>query len=156
MSRRSSAQRRKILPDPKFNDLVVAKFMNVLMSSGKKAVAESIFYDCLDIISEKVADDPLKVFKKCVDNVKPVLEVKTRRIGGANYQVPVEVKPYRKQSLAIRWIIEAARGRGEKTMTERLAAEVLEASNERGASIKKRDDVHKMAEANKAFAHLRW
>ena len=156
MSRRSTAQRRKVLPDPKFNDLVVTKFMNVFMYHGKKAVAEKIFYDSLDLVQEKSGEEPLKMFKKSVDNVKPVLEVKTRRIGGANYQVPVEVKPYRRQSLAIRWIIEASRGRGEKNMTERLANELIDAANERGNAIKKRDDVHKMAEANKAFSHLRW
>jgi small subunit ribosomal protein S7 len=156
MGRKKVIAKREILPDPKFNDLVVAKFINTLMRSGKKSVAEGIMYSTLDILQKKTNDDPLKVFKKALENLKPVLEVKSRRVGGATYQVPVEVKPNRRQSLASRWLIDYARQRPEKSLEEKLAAEVLDALANRGGAIKKREDVHKMAEANKAFAHYRW
>ncbi len=156
MGRKKFVRKREILPDPKFNDVVVAKFINSLMSQGKRSTAEAIFYRCVDNIQERTGDDGLKLFKKAMENVKPLLEVKSRRVGGATYQVPVEVKPARRQSLASRWLIEAARGRPEHSMAERLAAEAIEASNGRGGAMKKREDVHKMAEANKAFAHYRW
>lgn len=157
MGRKKFIRKREVLPDPKFNDTVVTKFINAIMNCGKKSVAESIFYGSLDVIQERTGgDDALKVFKKALENAKPLLEVKSRRVGGATYQVPVEVKPARRQSLASRWLIEAARDRGEHSMAERMASEFLEASNGRGGAIKKRDDVHRMAEANKAFAHYRW
>ena len=144
------------MPDPAYNSELVTKFINGIMLRGKKSVAEGIFYGALDIVKEKTKDDPLKIFKKAVDNVKPLLEVKSRRVGGSTYQVPIEVNPGRRTSLGIRWLVSYARERGEKTMQERLASELLDASNNRGAAVKKRDDVHKMAEANKAFAHFRW
>jgi small subunit ribosomal protein S7 len=156
MGRKKFVRKREILPDPKFNDVVVAKFISSLLIQGKKSVAEKIFYDCVDVLQERTGDDGLKVFKKALENAKPVLEVKSRRVGGATYQVPVEVKPARRQSLASRWLIDSARGRPEHSMAERLAAEMIEASNGRGGAIKKREDVTKMAEANKAFAHYRW
>jgi small subunit ribosomal protein S7 len=156
MGRKKFVRKREILPDPKFNDIVVAKFISSLLTQGKKAVAEGIFYRCIDNIQERTGEDGLKLFKKGLENVKPLLEVKSRRVGGATYQVPVEVKPARRQSLASRWLIDAARSRPEHSMAERLAAEVIEASNMRGGAMKKREDVHKMAEANKAFAHYRW
>ena len=156
MGRKSFIRKREILPDPKFHDQVVAKFISSLLIQGKKSVAEKIIYTCIDLIAEKTNDDGLKVFKKGLENVKPLLEVKSRRVGGATYQVPVEVKPMRRQSLASRWIIESARGRPEHSMAERLAAEVVEAANGRGGAMKKREDTHKMADANKAFAHYRW
>jgi len=156
MARRHSPDKRKIIPDPKFNDKVVAKFMNDLMRSGKKSTAESILYGAFDIIEAKLKDDPLKVFKKALNNVKPSVEVRSRRVGGATYQVPVEVRPDRRQTLASRWIVGYAKERPGKNMTERLAAELLDASENRGGAIKKREDVHKMADANKAFAHFRW
>lgn len=156
MGRKRHIAKREILPDPKFNDLVVAKFINTLMIQGKKSVAEHIIYSCLDIIQQKTNDDPLKLFKKALENLKPVLEVKSRRVGGATYQVPVEVKPARRQSLASRWLIEYARQRPEQSMDEKLAGEILDAISNRGGAVKKREDVHKMAEANKAFAHYRW
>jgi small subunit ribosomal protein S7 len=156
MGRKNFIRKREILPDPKFNDVVVAKFISSLLKEGKKSTAEAIFYTCVDVIQERTGDDGLKTFKKGLENVKPMLEVKSRRVGGATYQVPVEVKPARRQSLASRWLIEAARGRPEHSMAERLAAEVIEAANSRGGAMKKREDVHKMAEANKAFAHYRW
>jgi small subunit ribosomal protein S7 len=156
MGRKKFVRKREILPDPKFNDVVVAKFINTLLTQGKKSVAEGIFYRCVDVIQERTGEEGIKLFKKGLENVKPVLEVKSRRVGGATYQVPVEVKPARRQSLASRWIIEAARGRPEHSMAERLAAEFIEAANARGGAMKKREDVHKMAEANKAFAHYRW
>lgn len=156
MGRKKFVRKREILPDPKFNDVVVAKFINSLMERGKRSIAEAILYNCIDSIAERANDDGLKLFKKGLENVKPLLEVKSRRVGGATYQVPVEVKPARRQSLASRWLIEAARSRPEHSMAERLAAEVVEASNGRGGAMKKREDVHKMAEANKAFAHYRW
>ncbi|OFZ79732.1 MAG: 30S ribosomal protein S7 [Bdellovibrionales bacterium RIFOXYD1_FULL_55_31] len=156
MGRKKFIRKREILPDPKFNDVVVAKFINSLMERGKRSLAEAIFYGCVDNIQDRTGDDGLKLFKKGLENVKPLLEVKSRRVGGATYQVPVEVKPARRQSLASRWVIEAARSRPEHSMAERLAAEMIEASNGRGGAMKKREDVHKMAEANKAFAHYRW
>jgi small subunit ribosomal protein S7 len=156
MGRKNFIRKREILPDPKFNDVVVAKFISSLLKEGKKSTAEAIFYTCVDVIQERTGDDGLKTFKKGLENVKPMLEVKSRRVGGATYQVPVEVKPARRQSLASRWLIDAARGRPEHSMAERLAAEVIEAANSRGGAMKKREDVHKMAEANKAFAHYRW
>ncbi len=156
MGRKSFIRKREILPDPKFNDQVVAKFISSLLIQGKKSVAEKIMYSCIDIIAEKTNADGLQVFKKGLENVKPLLEVKSRRVGGATYQVPVEVKPARRQSLASRWIIESARGRPEHSMAERLASEVMEAANGRGGAMKKREDTHKMADANKAFAHYRW
>jgi small subunit ribosomal protein S7 len=156
MGRKKFVRKREILPDPKFNDVVVAKFINSLMIQGKRSIAEAILYGCIDSVASRVNDDGLKVFKKGLENLKPLLEVKSRRVGGATYQVPVEVKPARRQSLASRWLIEAARSRPEHSMAERLAAEVVEAANGRGGAMKKREDVHKMAEANKAFAHYRW
>jgi small subunit ribosomal protein S7 len=156
MPRRREVPKRKINKDPRFGDWLVAKFINCLMLEGKKAVAESIVYGALDIIEERLKDEPLKVFKRALENVKPQLEVKSRRVGGATYQVPVEVRPERKVALAMRWIITYARSRAEKSMRERLAAEFIEAANGRGNAIKKREDTHRMAEANKAFAHYRW
>ncbi len=156
MPRRRVAQKREILPDPKYGSVLLSKFMNILMEGGKKATAEKICYGAFDIIKEKTGEDPLKVFKSAIDNVKPILEVRPRRVGGATYQVPVEVRPQRKIALAFRWISNYTRQRTEKTMKERLAAELLDAYNNAGSSIKKREDTHKMAEANKAFAHYRW
>lgn len=156
MSRKKKAQAREVLPDPKFNDLVVTRFVNALMKHGKKSIAERILYGSLEILQSKTNEDPIKVFKKAIENVKPQLEVKSRRVGGANYQVPVEVRPARRHSLASRWIIEASRARSEKDMRERLAGELLDAFQMRGGAIKKREDVHRMADANKAFAHFRF
>ncbi|MBT3764490.1 MAG: 30S ribosomal protein S7 [Rhodospirillaceae bacterium] len=156
MSRRHAAEKRKIIPDPKFGDLVVSKFTNCLMLDGKKSVAEGILYGAFDIIEKKAGTDPLKAFHEAIDNVKPAIEVRSRRVGGATYQVPVEVRSLRRQALAIRWIVDLARKRSENTMTERLSGELLDAANNRGAAVKKREDTHKMAEANKAFAHYRW
>lgn len=157
MGRKKFIRKREILPDPKFNDVVIAKFVSSLLTGGKKSTAEAIIYKCIDILQEKGGgEEGVKVFKKGLENVKPLLEVKSRRVGGATYQVPVEVKPARRQSLASRWIIESARGRPEHSMAERLASEVLEAAAGRGGAMKKREDVHRMAEANKAFAHYRW
>ena len=156
MGRKRHIQRREVIPDPKFNDIILAKFVNILMVQGKKSVAEGIVYGALDILKEKTNDDPIKIFKKALENLKPSLEVKSRRVGGATYQVPVEVKPSRRQSLASRWLIEYSRGRSERSMQERLAGEILDAFSSKGAACKKREDVHKMAEANKAFAHFRW
>ncbi len=156
MSRKRRAKKRTIIPDPKFNDLVVTKFVTALMRQGKKSIAEKILYSSIEICGEKGGEDGLKVFKKALDNVKPMLEVKSRRVGGATYQVPIEVKPERRQSLASRWIVEAARARNEDTMGERLASELFEAFQGRGGAMKKREDVHRMAEANKAFSHFRW
>jgi len=156
MPRRRVAEKREILPDPKYNSKVVSKFISVIMESGKKSIAERICYGAFDIIKTKTGNDPLKVFKAAIENVKPVVEVKPRRVGGATYQVPVEIRPQRRMALAFRWIRNYARGRAEKTMRERLAGELLDAFNNTGASIKKKEDVHKMAEANKAFAHYRW
>jgi small subunit ribosomal protein S7 len=156
MPRRRRAEVREILPDPVYNSTLVEKFVNSMMWMGKKNVAQGIFYESMDKIRERSGDDPLKLFKKAVENAKPMLEVKTRRVGGANYQVPVEVSQNRRTSLALRWIIGQARSRPEKGMPERLANELLDAANLRGGAIKKKDDVHRMAEANKAFAHYRW
>src|SRR5688572_2100715 len=157
MPRRREVPKRKINPDPKFQDRIVAKFMNVLMIRGKKAVAEEIVYDAFDLLNERGGgEEPLKLFKKALDNVKPMVEVKSRRVGGATYQVPVEVRPERRNALAMRWLITYSRDRSERTMAERLANEVIDAAANRGNSVKKREDTHKMAEANKAFAHYRW
>ena len=156
MSRRSAAQVRQVQADPKFESPVVAKFVNSLMMDGKKSLAEAIFYDALDAIEEKMGQPGLQVFNQAVQNVKPALEVKSRRVGGATYQVPVEVRPERRDALAIKWLISFARGRGEKTMSERLAAELMAAVANEGSTIKKKEDTHRMAEANKAFAHYRW
>ena len=156
MSRRHRADKREIQPDPKFGDMVVSKFMNSIMYAGKKSVAESIVYGAFDMIEGKTKQSPLTVFEQALDNVMPTLEVRSRRVGGATYQVPVEVRTDRRQALGIRWLIIAARERNEKTMTERLSAELLDASNNRGNAVKKREDTHRMAEANRAFAHYRW
>ncbi|NJD56604.1 MAG: 30S ribosomal protein S7 [Nitrospirae bacterium] len=156
MPRRRVAEKREILPDPKYNSKVVSKFVTIIMESGRKSTAENICYGAFDIIKEKTGNDPLKVFKTALENVKPLLEVKPRRVGGATYQVPVEIRPQRRMALAFRWIINYSRGRGEKTMRERLAGELLDAFNNTGSSIKKKEDTHKMADANKAFAHYRW
>ena len=156
MSRRRAAEKREVLPDPKFGDLVVSKFMNTLMLNGKKSTAEGILYGAFDQIEGKGGNDPLTVFHEALDNIKPTVEVRSRRVGGATYQVPVEVRNDRRQALAIRWLITSARSRSENTMTERLSGEILDASNNRGAAVKKREDTHRMAEANKAFAHYRW
>ncbi len=156
MPRRRRAEKREINPDPKFGDLVLSKFINCLMYDGKKSVAEKIVYGALDIIEQKMRRDPLEVFHEAVDNIKPQVEVRSRRVGGATYQVPVEVRPERRQTLAIRWLIAAARARGERTMVERLSAELMDAAANRGAAVKKKEDTHRMAEANRAFAHYRW
>ena len=156
MPRRRVVEKRKILPDPKFQDRTVAKFINNLMRQGKKSTGEKIIYGAFDVVETKLKDEPLKVFKKALDNVKPVVEVKSRRVGGATYQVPVEVRPERRVALAMRWLVTYSRSRGEKTMRERLAAEFVDAAQNRGNAVKKKDDTHKMAEANKAFAHYRW
>jgi small subunit ribosomal protein S7 len=156
MPRRRVAEKREILPDPKYNSKVVSKFVSIIMEHGKKSTAENICYGAFDVIKEKTGNDPLKVFKAALENVKPVLEVKPRRVGGATYQVPIEIRPARRMALAFRWLITYSRGRGEKTMRERLAGELLDAFNNSGSSIKKKEDTHKMAEANKAFAHYRW
>ncbi len=156
MSRRHRAEKREILPDPKFGDLVLSKFTNSLMYDGKKSAAEQIVYGAMDLIEKKTSNDPLKVFHEALDNVKPSIEVRSRRVGGATYQVPVEVRSDRRQALAIRWLIDHARKRSENTMTERLSGELLDAANNRGAAVKKREDTHRMAEANKAFSHYRW
>lgn len=156
MSRRREVPKRAMLPDPKFGDQLVTKFINYIMLDGKKSTAERIFYGSFDIIGEKTGEDPLKVFKDAIDNAKPSAEVRSRRVGGANYQVPVEVRYSRRQTLAIRWLVSFAKKRGEKTMRERLAGEFMDAANSRGATIKKKEDTHRMAEANKVFAHYRW
>lgn len=156
MPRRRVVEKRKLLPDPKFQDRLVSKLINDLMSDGKKSTAERIAYGALDIIQQRTNDDPVKVFKKALDNVRPTLEVKSRRVGGATYQVPVEVRPERRVALGLRWIITYAAARGEKSMTQKLANELLDASNNRGAAVKRREDTHKMADANKAFSHYRW
>jgi small subunit ribosomal protein S7 len=156
MSRKGQARIREIVPDPKFHDRTVAKFVNVVMERGKKSLAEQILYGALDLVAERTKDDGLAVFKRALDNVRPAVEVRSRRVGGANYQVPVEVRPLRRSSLAMRWLATAARARGEKSMVERLANEVQEAANNRGGAVKKREDTHRMAEANRAFAHYRW
>jgi small subunit ribosomal protein S7 len=156
MSRRRRAERREINPDPKFNDIVVSKFMNSIMKEGKKSVAERIVYGALDRMQSRAKSDPLQLFHSALENVMPAVEVRSRRVGGATYQVPVEVRPERRQALAIRWLISAARGRNENTMEERLSGELLDAANNRGTAVKKREDTHKMAEANRAFSHYRW
>ena len=156
MPRRREIPKRRITPDPKYKDKLVAKFMNSLMVEGKKATAEGILYGAFDIIQSRYKEEPLEIFRKALDNVKPKLEVKSRRVGGATYQVPVEVRPERRVALAMRWLVMYARERGEKTMQERLASEFIDAANGRGNAVKKKDDTHKMAEANKAFAHYRW
>ncbi len=156
MPRRRRPQKRVILPDPKYKDLIVAKFINGLMYDGKKSVAEKSFYAALDIVESKIKKEPLGVFKKAMENVAPMLEVKSRRVGGATYQVPIEVRDNRKQALSIRWLIRYSRLRNEKTMAERMAAEFMMAFKNEGGSVKKKEDTHKMAEANKAFAHFRW
>src|SRR5256714_12718526 len=156
MSRRHSAEKREINPDPKFGNLVVSKFMNSIMYEGKKSVAEAIVYGALDIVEGKTKSNPIGVFQQALDNVMPAIEVRSRRVGGATYQVPVEVRTDRRQALAIRWLLGAARGRNEKTMTEKLSGELLDAANNRGNAVKKREDTHRMAEANRAFSHYRW
>jgi small subunit ribosomal protein S7 len=156
MSRRHRAEQREINPDPKFGDLVVTKFMNSVMEQGKKSVAENIVYGAFDAIQSKSRQDPLAVFKTALDNVMPQIEVRSRRVGGATYQVPVDVRPARRQALAIRWILAAARGRNEKTMVDKLSGELLDAAQNRGNAVKKREDTHRMAEANRAFSHYRW
>ena len=156
MSRRHRADKREINPDPKFGDLVVTKFMNAVMYDGKKSVAESIVYGALDQVQSKTRQEPVAVFHQALENVAPHIEVKSRRVGGATYQVPVDVRPERRQALAIRWLIAAARNRNETTMVDRLSGELMDAANNRGTAVKKREDTHKMAEANRAFAHYRW
>ncbi|WP_020405294.1 30S ribosomal protein S7 [Hahella ganghwensis] len=156
MPRRRVAAKREILPDPKFASLKLAKFINHVMESGKKSVAEKIVYGALDIVSQKGGKDPLETFELALENIQPLVEVKSRRVGGATYQVPVEVRPSRQQALSMRWLVEYSRKRGEKSMAARLAAEMLEAAEGRGAAVKKREDVHRMAEANKAFSHYRF
>lgn len=156
MPRRREVPKRPVTPDPKFGSESVAKFMSVIMRSGKKSTAEKIVYGALDIIAEKTKSDPLQLFGQAIENLRPLVEVKSRRVGGATYQVPVEVRPARQTALAMRWVTEAARARGEKSMGARLAAELLDAAEKRGNAMKKRDDVHRMAEANKAFSHYRW
>ena len=156
MSRRHKAERREVNPDPKFNDLVVSKFMNSIMKEGKKSVAERIVYGALDRMQSRAKSDPIQLFHAALDNVMPAVEVRSRRVGGATYQVPVEVRNERRQALAIRWLITAARGRNENTMEERLSGELLDAANNRGNAVKKREDAHRMADANRAFSHYRW
>ena len=156
MSRRRRAEKREILPDPKFKDIVLSKFMNNLMLDGKKSVSEKIVYGAFDEIENKMKRPPLEVFHEALDNIKPAVEVRSRRVGGATYQVPVEVRPQRREALAIRWLIKASRDRNEKTMKDRLASELIDAVNTRGSAVKKKEDTHKMAEANKAFSHYRW
>jgi small subunit ribosomal protein S7 len=156
MPRKREVKKRQILSDPKYHETLTAKFINGIMRRGKKSLAESIFYRALNIIQERTHQDPIKIFNQAMDNVKPLIEVRPRRVGGATYQVPVEVRPERKIALAIRWIIGYSKSRSEKTMEEKLSAELIDAANNRGAAIKKKEDTHKMAEANKAFAHYRW
>ncbi len=156
MSRRGAAPKREVLPDPKYRDKLVAKLINKIMLDGKKPAAEKVTYQAFNIISEKLKDDPIKIFKDALENIKPLLEVRSRRVGGATYQVPVEVRPDRKVSLGLRWLVSHARDRSEKSMEEKLASEIMDAFQKKGGSIKKREDVHRMAEANRAFAHYRW
>ncbi|WP_062229504.1 30S ribosomal protein S7 [Aureimonas frigidaquae] len=156
MSRRHSAEKREINPDPKFGDLIVTKFMNAIMYDGKKSVAERIVYGAFDVVHEKSRQESLVIFHQALDNVAPHVEVRSRRVGGATYQVPVDVRPERRQALAIRWLISAARNRNETTMVDRLSGEILDAANNRGTAVKKREDTHRMAEANRAFSHYRW
>jgi len=156
MPRKGEVKKREGLPDPKYGDKTVAKFVNTIMSRGKKSTAEAILYRSLDIVTAKTKEDSLGVFKRALENVRPTVEVRSRRVGGATYQVPVEVRPQRRMSLSMRWLIQAARDRSEKSMEEKLAAELIDAANNRGTSIKKKEDTHRMAEANRAFAHYRW
>jgi small subunit ribosomal protein S7 len=156
MPRKGEVRRREVLPDPKFHDRLVTKFVNTMMLGGKKSVAEGIFYRALDLVASRTKDDALVIFRRALDNVKPAVEVRSRRVGGATYQVPVEVRPIRRMSLGMRWLVQYARARGEKSMADRLAGELIDAANNRGAAMKKKDDTHRMAEANKAFAHYRW
>ena len=156
MPRRREVPKREILPDPKYNNKLVGKFMNCLMVEGKKSVAEKIVYGAFDIVRDKTGNDPLKIFKTALDNIKPSVEVKSRRVGGASYQVPIDVRPNRRVALGIRWLINFSRKRGEKTMRERFAAEMMDAANNAGAAVRKKEDTHRMAEANKAFSHYRW
>ena len=156
MSRRHAAEKREILPDAKYGDLILSKFMNNLMIDGKKSVAETIVYNALDRVEDKIKRAPVEVFHEALENIQPSVEVRSRRVGGATYQVPVEVRPERRQALAIRWLIKASRSRNENTMEERLAGELLDAVNSRGSAVKKREDTHKIADANKAFSHYRW
>jgi small subunit ribosomal protein S7 len=156
MSRRHSAEKREVIPDPKYGDLIVSKFMNSVMRHGKKSAAEGIVYGAFDVVEARAKQDPVGVFHLALENVQPSVEVRSRRVGGATYQVPVEVRPDRRQALAIRWLITAARARNERTMVERLSGELLDASNNRGTAVKKREDTHRMAEANRAFSHYRW
>ena len=156
MARRRVAEKRKILPDPKYHNVTLAKFVNMVMLNGKKSIAEKIVYGALDVIDEKQAGDPLEVFEKALENVSPAVEVKSRRVGGATYQVPVEVRPQRRMTLAMRWIVDASRKRSDKSMGLRLARELMDAAESRGSAVKKREDTHRMAEANKAFSHFRW
>ncbi|MFN8543013.1 MAG: 30S ribosomal protein S7 [Candidatus Binatia bacterium] len=156
MPRKGEVKRREILPDPKYHDRMVAKFVSAMMFDGKKGLAEGILYDALDLVAERAKEDALAIFKRALEQVKPAVEVRSRRVGGATYQVPVEVRPQRRMSLAMRWLVQNARTRPEKSMVNKLAAEVLDAANGRGGAIKKKEDVHRMAEANKAFAHYRW
>ena len=156
MSRRRTAEKRPVIEDPVYGDPLVTKFMNCIMRDGKKALAERVFYGAMDLVQQRSKGEPLQVFKDAVDNARPMVEVRSRRVGGATYQVPVEVRPSRRQALAIRWLVTFARARSEKTMRERLAGELLDAAAGRGATVKKRDDTHRMAEANKVFAHYRW
>ena len=156
MPRKGKVSKRKIEPDPKYNDVLVAKFINCFMYDGKKSIAEKIFYGALDKIKEETGREPLEVFHEAVDKIKPALEVRPRRVGGATYQVPMDVSSFRKQSLAIRWLINSSRSRSEKSMIDRLSSEIVDAINDRGNSIKKKEDTHRMAEANRAFAHYRW
>lgn len=156
MSRKHQAPVREVLPDPKYNDILITKVINTLMYDGKKSTAEAIFYEAMELIEKKTGEEGIKVFKKAMNNIKPAVEVKSRRIGGATYQVPIEVRPNRKQSLALRWLRDYSRTRAGKTMVDKLADELIDAANNRGGAVKKREDVYKMAEANKAFAHLKW
>jgi len=156
MPRRRRSEKREVFPDARYGDWLVAKFINHLMERGKKSVAEALFYESMDVIAQKTNEDPLKIFKRAIETIKPQVEVKSRRVGGATYQVPVEIRPERKTALAIRWLLGYSRARSEKGMVQKLSAEIIDAFNGRGNSIKKRDDTHRMAEANKAFAHYRW
>ena len=156
MPRRTEVPKREVLPDPVYNSQLVSKFVNAIMMDGKKTIAERILYDALELVEEQTGEDPMKVFKKAVESVKPAVEVKSRRVGGSTYQVPIEVRPNRRLALSFRWLLESAKRRGEKTMKQKLAGELMDAAENRGAAIKKREDTHRMAEANKAFAHYRW
>ena len=156
MPRRAEVPKREVLPDPVYNSQLVSKFINAIMINGKKTIAERILYDALEIVGEQTSEDPMKIFKKAVDSVKPAVEVKSRRVGGSTYQVPIEVRPNRRLALSFRWLLESSKRRGEKTMKQKLAGELMDAAENRGAAIKKREDTHRMAEANKAFAHYRW